>query len=296
MLIKAFQEVLPFDGILQLAQGDGNVGAQLVSHPDINMIAMTGSSATGNKILQSAVEASSKTKTMKRIILEMGGKDPMIVFEDADLHKAASDSVEYSLCNTGQVCCSIERIYVAESIYEKYQSLVKDIVKDYKVGNSLVDPTVKVGPLVSCMQRDHVKTHVDDAIAKGAKVLYQSEIPVSESSSSSFYPVTVLTDVTDDMLVFTNETFGPVVAITKFDGTEATAITVANNTEYGLASCVYTQNLDKAQRIASKINAGQVGINCYSLDGMDVHCPWYVTVCIVLLRLGDLCGLCYVGK
>jgi acyl-CoA reductase-like NAD-dependent aldehyde dehydrogenase len=267
LLVRIFQSFLPA-GVLQCAQGDGTVGKQLVAHPDIHMVAMTGSSATGRKILESA------STQLKRVVLEMGGKDPMVVFGDADLDKAAKDAVLYSLCNSGQVCCSIERIYVAESIYDKFQELAKEHAANYKVGNGM-DPDVKVGPLVSQLQRDQVKEQVEDAIAKGAKVLHQSSIPEA-TETSSFYPVTVLSDVDEGMQVFTKETFGPVVALAKFDDSESEAIRLANATEYGLGSCVYTTDMDKAKRVAARIGAGQVGINCYALDNMDVHCPWYV--------------------
>jgi len=263
LLVATLQSVLP-TGILQVAQGDGAVGKQLVSHPDVHMVAMTGSSATGQKILQTAAPQ------LKRVVLEMGGKDPMIVFEDADLEKAAHDAVKYSLCNSGQVCCSIERIYVAESIYDQFQQVAQTCAAEYKVGNGM-DPDVKVGPLVSNLQRDQVKEQVEDAIAKGAKLLHQSTVP---ESKGSFYPVTVLSDVNEEMSVFTKETFGPVVSITKFDGSEAEGIRLANKTEYGLGSCVYTKDMEKAKRVAAGIGAGQVGVNCYALDNMDVHCPW----------------------
>jgi acyl-CoA reductase-like NAD-dependent aldehyde dehydrogenase len=263
LLVTTLQSKLPH-GILQLVQGAGNVGAALVQHPNVHLVAMTGSTATGKKILQSA------STQLKRVILEMGGKDPMIVLEDANLEQAAQDAVTYSLCNSGQVCCSIERIYVAETVYDKFQDLCTKEAAKYKVGNGM-DPTTKVGPLVSKFQQEQVSHQVDDALRMGAKLLYQSkDIP----SNGSFFPVTVLSDVQSDMKLFSAETFGPVVAMTSFDGTEAQAIHLANQTEYGLGSCVYTQDTDKAQRIATLIDAGQVGINCYPLDGMDVECPW----------------------
>jgi acyl-CoA reductase-like NAD-dependent aldehyde dehydrogenase len=264
LLVKTLQSVLP-QNVIQVAQGDGTVGKQLVSHPDVQMVAMTGSTLTGQKILQAAAPQ------MKRVVLEMGGKDPVIVFEDADIEKAAKDAVYYSLFNAGQVCCSFERIYVAESIYDKFQVAAQKYAAEYKVGSGM-DPDVRVGPLVSSIQRDEVKMQVEDAVAKGAKLLHQSSIP--DNSQGSFYPVTVLADVTDEMIVFSKETFGPVISMTSFDGSEAEGVRLANNSEYGLASSVYSEDLDKARRVASRISAGQVGINCYSLANMDVHCPW----------------------
>lgn len=264
LLVKTLQKCLP-EGVIQLAQGSGSVGASLVAHPGIDLVAMTGSSATGRKILEAAAPQ------LKRVILEMGGKDPMIVCADADLKKAANDAVMYSLSNTGQVCCSIERIYVADSVYEEFQALATVAAKDYKVGNGM-DPENKVGPMVSKMQKDLVHEQIEDAVAKGGKILHQSEVPKSESGS--FYPATVVADVDDTMQLFTKETFGPVVAIAKFDGSEEEAVRLANDTEYGLGSSVYTKDSEKANRIAALIDAGQVGINCYPLEFMGVQCPW----------------------
>ena len=274
LVVQSLQKVLP-EGVLQLAQGDGNVGKQLVEDPNTHLIAMTGSSATGSKILQSAAVQ------FKRVVLEMGGKDPMIVFEDANIEKSVEDAVMYSLANSGQVCCSVERIYVADAIYDKFQSSVKDVVADYKVGNGL-DSATKVGPMVSQNQRDIVQSQVDNAKSLGAKVIYESTVPSTTTTDdddkaqqqSSFFPVTVLSDVTEDMDIAVKETFGPVVSISKFDGSEQEAVRLANNSKYGLASSVYTSDKSKAQRVASRINAGQVGINCYALDNMNVHCPW----------------------
>ena len=243
------------------------MGAQLVSHPNVNMVAMTGSSATGKRILASAAP------DLKRIVLELGGKDPMVVFEDADMDKAAKDAVAYSLCNTGQVCCSVERIYIAESMREDFEKRVVEYAKDFKVGNGM-DPDTKVGPMVSRLQRDHVAQQVDRAVAGGAKVLLKSEVPESANDGASFYPVTVLSNVTHDMDVFRSETFGPVVAISTFDGSEEEGIQLANNSEYGLAGSVYTKDLSKGRRVASRIGCGQVGINCWALEKMDVACPW----------------------
>ena len=252
--------------MIQIVQGAGDVGAQLVASPDVHMVAMTGSSATGRRIIEKAAPQ------MKRVVLEMGGKDPMVVFEDADIDKAAQDAVKYSLSNTGQVCCSIERIYVAESIYDEFQKLAAKYASGYKVGNGM-DPANHVGPMVSKAQRSIVQGQVEDAIGKGAKLLHKSGVP-ENVEGSSFHPVTVLADLDDSMDVFTKETFGPVVAMAKFDGSEAEAIRLANKTEYGLGSSIYTKDMDKARRVAARIGAGQVGINCYAIAAMDIACPW----------------------
>ena len=265
LTVSCLASVLP-QGVLQLAQGDGSVGAQLVSHPLVDMMAMTGSSATGKKILATAAQ------TLKRVVLELGGKDPMVVFDDADLDKAAKDAVDYSLCNTGQVCCSVERVFVAESILKTFEEKVLEYAKTFKVGNGM-DPDVKIGPLVSDVQLSHVQAQVESAIKAGAELMYQSDIP-EPAAGTSFFPVTVLSKVTPDMDVCRSETFGPVVCISAFDGSEASGIRLANDTEYGLAGSVYTADAEKARRVASRMNCGQVGINCYAINNMNVACPW----------------------
>lgn len=229
---------------------------------------MSGSTGTGKNILKAA----STRPKLKRFVLELGGKDPMIVFADADLDAAATDAVRYSLSNAGQVCCSIERIFVAEKVYEEFLTKITYEASKYKVGNG-VETDVDVGPLASQIQRDVVQEHVRDAVEKGARLLYQSPVPL-ENEKSSFFPVTVLADVKDGMKIFRQETFGPVVSISPFNGSEELAIELANDTDYGLAGSVYTRDLALARRVAEGIDAGQVGINCYSIENMNVACPW----------------------
>lgn len=208
---------------------------------------------------------------MKRLVLEMGGKDPMIVMGDANLDKAAHDAVRNSLSNSGQVCCSIERIFVADTVYEDFCDRVKQEAAKYTVGDGRKRDT-KVGPLASFMQREIVANQVNDAVAKGARVLFQSEIPVN--TGGSFHPVCVVADVTKEMKLYHDETFGPVVTIIRFDGSEEHAIELANDTKYGLAASVYTNNVEAAVDLSRGIQAGQIGINCYSVDNLDANAPW----------------------
>jgi acyl-CoA reductase-like NAD-dependent aldehyde dehydrogenase len=265
LTVSCLASALPQD-VIQVAQGDGSVGAHLVAHPSVDMVAMTGSSATGKKILATA------SQSLKRVVLELGGKDPMVVFDDADLDKAAKDAVDFSLCNTGQVCCSVERVFVAESILEVFEEKVLQYARTFKVGNGM-DPAVKVGPLVSSIQLNHVQAQVMSAVEDGADLMYQSDIPEA-AAGTSFFPVTVLSKVTPDMDICRSETFGPVVCISAFDGSEASGIRLANDTQYGLAGSVYTTNAEKARRVAHSMNCGQVGINCYAISNMNVACPW----------------------
>ena len=160
-------------------------------------------------------------------------------------------------------------MYVDESIQQEFEQKVVDIAKTFKVGNPS-DAETKVGPMVSDVQRENVSKQVEASVKQGAKVLYQSECP----KEANFYPVTVLSSLKQDMPIQTHETFGPVVALSTFDGEEESAVTLANDTEYGLASYVYTTDLKKGNRVARKIRSGQVGINCYSLLEAQPGCPW----------------------
>lgn len=192
MVVETFASILPDPNIIQIVHGGPSIGKLLVESPDVHMVAMTGSTNTGKAIMKSC------SSSLKRLVLELGGKDPFIVFSDADLEKAANDAVMYSLSNTGQVCCSVERIFVDSSIEKEFSTKVVDLASGYKVGDGQ-DPNVKVGPLVSRLQRDKVADQVDSAIKSGAKLIYQSDIPtVSKPDSddyneySSYYPVTVV--------------------------------------------------------------------------------------------------------
>jgi len=262
-VVAALESVLP-PGVVQVLQGDGGVGAALVASP-IQMVAMTGSSAVGKKIMASC------SGDLKRLVLELGGKDPMVVFADADLDKAAEDAVKFSLYNCGQVCCSVERVYIDASVAEPFAEKVCKIAASYTVGPG-ADEASKVGPMVSAMQKEMVENQVKDAVEAGAKLLYKSDVP---NVSENYYPVTVLGDVAQDLKIMRNETFGPVVSMTPFDGSEEAAVTLANDTEYGLAAYVYTGDVaGKGKRVAMGIKAGQVGINCYSPFCAHTQCPW----------------------
>lgn len=268
LTINTLKKWLP-DGVLTVVQGDATVGKFLVEHKYVNMVALTGSCTVGREIKQSCAKI-----IPKRLILELGGNDPMIVFADADLKLAVKDSVKYSLFNAGQVCCSFERIYVEDSILEEFEQRVVEIVKGYKIGNGM-DYNTDIGPLVSTVQRDKIHHMVQEACLQGAKIIYQTpseDIP--SVSSSSFYPITVMTHVNSHMKLQKLETFGPIICLSSFSGREEEAIQLANDTDYGLSSAVYSRDIEKAQRVALKIQAGQCGINCYSLEHCNRNCPW----------------------
>lgn len=202
----------------------------------------------------------------------------MIVFQDADLNLAAKDAVTYSTCNAGQVCCSIERIYVDQKIKKQFEELCVQECQRVKAGPYENAESV-IGPMVSELQRSKVDAQVRDAILHGARVLYSGEVLASESQQqpnvgTTYYPATVLTDLTHDMEITKEETFGPVVAIYEFDGSEEQAIQLANSTNYGLTASVYGQDLERCQRVSRHIRAGQVGINTWSILDAPKQCPF----------------------
>ena len=255
---------LPID----IAQGDGEVGRMIVQHPSINSISMTGSSYTGKQIMKQSGE------DLKRLILELGGKDPMIVFDDADLELAAKDAVYCSTTNCGQVCCSVERIYVDASIKATFEELCIKECQNVKAGPWDHKDTT-IGPMVSQIQMERVTTQVSGAVSSGAKVLYTGEVlEEAKASPGNFIPATILTDLKQDMEITRTETFGPVIAIYEFDGSEEMAIELANDSNYGLSASVYSRDISKGARVASSIRAGQVAINAWALSTAPIRCPW----------------------
>lgn len=260
LLAEIFGAHLPGD-VLQCIQGDGEVGAALVES-EVDMVAFVGSRATGERIMRSA------SGGLKRLVLELGGNDPLVVFADADLDEAADCAVRHGLRNTGQVCCSVERIYVEDSIVEAFTEKVLEKAKAWSHGDGM-EEGVRMGPLVSEEQRSKVEAHVRDAESRGARVLLGGAIPGGEGW---FYPSTVLEGIDHDWPIAREETFGPVVGITGFSGEESEAIRLANDTPYGLGANVYTGDLDRGLRIARGIRSGQVGVNRYLSSAPGT--PW----------------------
>ena len=247
---KCFSELGEFSDIVQVVTGDGSTGAALCES-SVDMIAFTGSVATGKKI---AMECA---KTLKPVLLELGGKDPMIVCKDADIERAASGAVWGAFNNAGQVCMSVERVYVEEPIYDAFVERVVKLTNRLKQGLS-DEPGVDVGSMTFPKQIEIVEDHVEDARAKGATILTGGKR--NEKYKGYFYEPTVLTDVTTDMKILTDETFGPVMPIVKVKDT-GEALRLANDSVYGLNSSVWSKDKEKARHIAQDLEAGACVIN-----------------------------------
>ncbi len=233
--------------LLQTVYGTGDVGAAL-SAAAVDMVAFIGSQATGQKIM------AAQSVHLNPLILEMGGKDAMVVLEDADLEAAAAHAVNGALRNSGQVCVSIERIFVVESVMASFVDKIKAHMAAFKVGDP-ADSSTQMGPMVSQFQREQVLKQLEDARQKGAHIL-GGDVP--ESKGFYLNPALV-THVSDDMLLMQEETFGPVIALQQVSGVEE-ALEKANQLAYGLGASLWSQS-PQAAKWALQLEAGMVGVN-----------------------------------
>ncbi|MBT8487239.1 MAG: aldehyde dehydrogenase [Gemmatimonadetes bacterium] len=249
-------EVLP-EGVLQVVHGADEQGRALVAS-DVEMIAFTGSREVGKEIMRQA------SGTLKRVVLELGGKDPMIVLDDADVDKAARFAAMNSFRNCGQVCVSTERIFVVEEVADAFEEALTQLASAMSVGNGMEG--ADVGPMVSRRQRDHVVEQIESAVATGAKVLAGGS-----GHRDNFVTPTVLTGVTDEMEIGSVETFGPVACVTRVASVDE-AVEHANDTPFGLGAVVFGGDEERAAQVGRRLSAGMVGIN-RSVGGVP-GTPW----------------------
>lgn len=242
-------------GVVNIISGFGKVaGATLAGHPGVDKIAFTGSTATGRTIMKLA------SANLKAITLECGGKSPLIVCEDADIAQAVKYGHSGIMYNAGQVCTATSRIFVHEKIYDQYVSAFKDrIASVSKVGHPF-DESTSQGPQVSQIQQDRVLGFIEKGKESGATLVIGGKKPTGENSAGYFIEPTVFTDASDTSIIMTDEIFGPVASITKFKD-EAEAVKRANDTSYGLAAAVFTQNITRGHRLAERLQVGMVWIN-----------------------------------
>ena len=254
-------------GVLNIVHGLGaKVGNAIVSHPDIPLISFTGGTVTGKSI------ASIAAPMFKKLSLELGGKNPNIIFADCDYNNMLHTTMLSSFANQGQICLCGSRIFVERSIYEKFKNDFVAKTKQLVVGNPLDDAT-KIGAVVSKSHQQKILSYIELAKQEGGTVLCGGNaIQLSGELSEGYYVApTIIEGLTHDCRTNQEEIFGPVVTITPFD-TEAEALQMANSTIYGLASVVWTQDLTKAHRVANLIHAGIVWINCWLLR--DLRTPF----------------------
>lgn len=236
------------DDVLLLLQGAEHTGKALVAAP-IDMVGFVGSVEAGRHIMAACAQ------DLKRLVLELGGKDPMIVCADADLEAAADFAVRESMRNTGQVCCSVERIYVERGVAPRFTELVLERAAACSSGDGRGD--VFMGPMASREQRAAVLAQLDDARQRGAQVLLGGEAP---EGPGHFMPATVVSDVDESMALMREETFGPVASLRTVDDAEQ-AVALANASEFGLGASVWCGDAERGRSLASRLVAGQVGVN-----------------------------------
>jgi acyl-CoA reductase-like NAD-dependent aldehyde dehydrogenase len=254
---QTLMELLPAD-VLQVVHGDGEQGRALVQ-AELDMVAFTGSRATGAHILTACGPA------LKRVVLELGGKDPLVVLEDADLDQAARFAARNSFRNAGQVCVSTERIYVAEPVAEAFVARLIEQTRLLVVGDGMQDK-VDVGPMISARQKSIVTGQVREALSRGAQVACGELL----EGRDNFLQPMVLTGVDHDMAIMREETFGPVVGVMSFRDDEE-AVRLANDSPYGLGAVVFGAP-ERASKVARRLDAGMIGVN--RGVGGAVGSPW----------------------
>jgi acyl-CoA reductase-like NAD-dependent aldehyde dehydrogenase len=250
------------DGVFHVATGDGAAGAALIGEVDCLMF--TGSTATGKKVAKEAAEA------LIPCYLELGGKDPMIVCADANVERAANAASYYSMNNAGQVCISVERVYVEEPVYDEFVERVTENIRGLRQGGPGGGPgTVDVGAVIFPPQIEIIDDHVRDAVQKGAKVLAGGHI---RPGAGRFYEPTVLVDVDHSMKCMNEETFGPTIPIMKVPNVDE-ALRLANDSPYGLQASVWTSDIGRGEELARRMEAGVVCVNDAQINYTALNLP-----------------------
>jgi aldehyde dehydrogenase (NAD+) len=246
-------------GVVNIVTGDGATGEALVKHPDVDKIAFTGSTEVGRAIRLASAS------THKKLSLELGGKSPFIVFEDADLDGAVEGLVDGIWLNQGQVCCAGSRLLMQESVAEALISKIRDRMSTLRAGPPL-DKGIDIGAIVAPVQLERIRRMVNEGVAEGATCW---QPPITLPQKGLYYPPTLLSNVHPTSIVAQQEIFGPVLAAMTFR-TPSEAVELANNTAYGLAACVWSESLNVALHVAAQIKAGVVWVNCTNL--FDASC------------------------
>ncbi len=256
-LAEIFTEAGLPDGVFNVVQGNYEVGEALTQHPDIAKLSFTGGVPTGKKVMASAA-----TSSLKDVTLELGGKSPLIIFDDADLDTAADIAMMANFYSTGQVCTNGTRVFVPKALQAKFEQAIIERVKRIKLGDPM-DESVTMGPLVSFPHMERVLNYMEQGKASGARLLCGGERVTEGSLADGAYVApTVFSDCTDDMSIVREEIFGPVMSILTYE-TEEEVIRRANATEYGLAAGVVTADLKRAHRVIAQIEAGICWLNTW---------------------------------
>jgi len=264
VLVEALDEAKLPKGLFNVVTGLGNVvGAELVRNPDVDKISFTGSVAVGESIMRDGAA------TMKRVTLELGGKSPTILLDDANLDQAIPAALGMAFLNSGQACAAGTRLLVPSKRLEAAKRAIADAMRAFRVGDPN-DPKIGVGPMVSQKQYERIQSYIRKGIEEGAEVLVGGEGRPEGLEAGYFVKPTVFVNVTNDMTIAREEIFGPVLSVIAYES-EDDAISIANDSRYGLHAAVIGADVQRARRVASQLRAGRVVIN-----GMtdDAQAPW----------------------
>ena len=243
-------------GVVNIIPGSGaSAGAHLAAHPDVDKITFTGSTATGKQI------AALATGNLKKVALELGGKSPMLVFDDADLERTIPMAMEAVFMNSGQICFAGTRLYAQRRVYDRLVAALSERIASLRVGNGF-DEGIDLGPLISARQLARARGFVDRACRDGARHLAGGQVP--DGSAGHFMSPALLAIPGNDLEIAREEVFGPVLTVMAFEELED-AVRLANETSYGLAAGVFTESLSTAHRVAAEVRSGSVWINCYAM-------------------------------
>jgi succinate-semialdehyde dehydrogenase / glutarate-semialdehyde dehydrogenase len=255
-------------GVVNVVTGPSSVvGEELITHPLTQMVAFTGSTEVGRHLMQAA------SKTLKKLCLELGGHTAFVVFKDAQLDRAVADGVKRSFRNMGQICNAVNRIYVEQAVADEFVKRFVAETGKLTIGDGLANPNVDLGPMVNAEGIERTERQVQDALAKGARLLCGGKRPDRpELARGFFYEPTAVTNMRDDMLVLHEETFGPLVAIATFNGVDE-ALRLANSTDYGLVTYAYTNDISTIMLFAEGMESGSVAFNSVSPDSLYAPYP-----------------------
>ena len=241
-------------GVFNLVTGTGPVvGEAIAAHPDVDMVSFTGSTRAGRRVSELA------SQSVKPVALELGGKSPNVILDDADLQAAVKDGVAKCFLNSGQTCSALTRMLVPRARLEEAERIAGAVADSYTVGDPF-DEGSRLGPLVSDTQRERVRGYIRKGVEEGARLVTGGEEPPEGIERGYFVRPTVFSDVRSDMTIAQEEIFGPVLAIIPYDD-EEDAVRIANDSQYGLAGGVWSADEERAQRVARRIRTGQVEIN-----------------------------------
>lgn len=259
-LVKlALESGLPPDIVHVVPTKDRNASLELATHPKVKKISFTGSTHVGKVLTKLAAG------TMKRVSMELGGNAPFIVFDDADIEKAVEGALICKFRSSGQTCVCANRLYVHQDVLEDFTKRLIARVQSFKLGRG-IDEGITHGPLVNAAAVEKVKNHVADAIKKGGQLRYGGAVPAD--TSGYFYQPTIITNANKDMLLATDETFGPLAAIFAFSSEEE-VIEMANDTEFGLAGYFFSENINRVLRVAQRLECGMLGVNTGLISAVE---------------------------